>query len=130
MGILLDGSAQASGGMRAQALRLRLTAENIANADTPGYRRKLTSFREVLDGTTGVGMVEAGRVRLDTAAVELRHEPGNPLADEKGFVRGSNVNIGVELADAREAHRSYEANLRMFDQLRQMSRDLLGLLKR
>lgn len=130
MSLLLDGAPQATSGMKAQALRLRLTAENIANADTPGYRRKLISFREAFEAGSGTGVVETGRVRLDHAPVELRHDPGNPLADPSGFVSGSNVNIGLELADAREAQRSYEANLRIFDQLRQMSRDLLGLLKR
>lgn len=127
---LMDGSAEAISGLRAQALRLRLTAENIANADTPGYRRKLTSFHQQIEAGRATGQVETGPIRLDRAPVEQRYDPGHPLADAHGLVSGSNVNMGIELADAREAQRSYEANLRMFDQLRQMSRDLLGLLKR
>lgn len=126
----LDGAAQSASGMKAQALRLRLSAENLANVDTPGYRRKLTSFESVVRNGAETGEVQAGRVRLDRSDVERIFDPGNPLSGEDGFRAGSNVDLGIEIADAREAQRSYEANLRMFDQARQMSRDLLGLLKR
>ena len=130
MSSLLDGAAQAASGMRAQALRLRLSAENIANADTPGYRRKLTSFQAVVEDGRPTGEVAAGRVHLDRAEAERIWDPGNPLSGPDGFRTGSNVDLGIEIADAREAQRSYEANLRIFDQVRQMSRDLLAILKR
>ena len=58
------------------------------------------------------------------------HAPGHPLADETGHLDGSNVDLVVEIADAREAQRSYEANLRMFDQARQMTQGLIDLLRR
>lgn len=114
-------------GMRAQATRLRLTAENIANADTPGYHRKTTSFEALADGT---GAVAAGPVRLDRTAPERSYDPSNPLADAEGYVEGSNVNLLLEMTDAREASRSYEANLKMFEQTRAMSAALLDLLRR
>ncbi len=113
-------------GMQAQAARLRHVSENIANADTPGYHRKTISFRETVDG----GRVEAGPVRLDQGALEQIYDPGHPLADDTGHYDGSNVDLVIEIADAREAQRSYEANLRLFDQARQMTQSLFDLLRR
>ncbi|MGI1662050.1 flagellar basal body rod protein FlgC [Palleronia sp. KMU-117] len=117
-------------GMRAQSDRLRLLSENIANADTPGYRRKLASFEEAVAGGRGTGQVQAGPVTLDRRELPRVFDPSHPMADETGHYLGSNVDIVVEIADAREAQRSYEANLRMFDQARQMTRGLLELLRR
>ncbi len=112
-------------GMKAQADRLRHLSENIANADTPGYRRKTVPFREMMDGG-----VEPGPVRLDRRALPQVYDPGHPMADESGHYEGSNVDLIVEITDAREAQRSYEANLKLFDQSRQMAQGLLDLLKR
>jgi len=119
----------AASGMRAQATRLRFVSENIANTDTPGFRRKTVSFREASGGATP-GTVELGAMRLDRSALDRIYDPTSPLADPSGYYDGSNVNLLVEVADAREASRSYEANLKMFDQLRSMSSALLDLLKR
>ena len=120
----------AASGMKAQAMRLRHVSENIANADTPGYHRKTTSFQEVVEGGARTGKVELGPVRLDRTELTRIYDPGHPMADENGYYDGSNVDLVVEIADAREAQRSYEANLRMFDQTRQMSSALLELLRR
>ena len=117
-------------GMQAQATRLRHVSENIANADTPGYQRKTASFQEVVESRGRTGEVETGPVRLDRSELARVYDPGHPLADETGHYRGSNVDLVVEIADAREAQRSYEANLKMFDQSRQMSSSLLDLLRR
>jgi len=121
----------AASGMRAQADRLRHVSENIANADTPGYRRKVVQF-ELLRGadTDTAGGVRTGRVTLDASPLPQIHDPGHPMADETGHYLGTNVNLVVEIADAREAQRSYEANLRVFDQIRQMSSSLNDLLRR
>ena len=113
-------------GMRAQATRLRHVAENIANADTPGYRRKTVPFMEEGDD----GRVQTGQVQLDQSDLPLVYDPSHPLADETGHYSGSNVNAILEIADSREAQRSYEANLKMFDQARRMSSALLDLLRR
>ena len=121
----LTASASA---LRAQAARLRHVSENISNADTPGYRRKTVPFETV--EKAGRDVVQAGRVKLDRRALSRIHDPSHPLADETGHYRGSNVDLMIEIADAREAQRSYEANLKMFDQTRQMSSALLGLLKK
>lgn len=130
MSDLMRSIAAASSGLEAQANRLRHVSENIANTDTPGYRRKIIAFEEVLDGGTATGMVETGPVRLDRTELEKVFDPSHPMADELGYYDGSNVNLVVEIADAREAQRSYEANLKMFDQARQMSKGLLDLLRR
>lgn len=125
MSDILGSMGVSASGMQAQAQRLRHASENLANADTPGYRRKTVPFKELADGG-----VEAGRVRLDRRELPQVYEPGHPLADASGFYAGSNVDLVVELADAREAQRSYEANLKIFDQSRQMALGLLELLKR
>lgn len=122
--------AIAASGMEAQAMRLRHISENIANADTPGYHRKVTSFEAEMDGGEATGAVRLGGVTLDGSELTKVLDPGNPLADNSGYYDGSNVDLVVEIADAREAQRSYEANLRMFDQARQMSQSLLDLLRR
>lgn len=120
----------AASGMEAQAARLRHVSENIANADTPGYRRKMVAFEAVVENGEKSGAVRTGKVRLDPAELARVLDPGNPLADENGYLDGSNVDLVTEIADAREAQRSYEANLRMFDQTRQMAQSLLALLRR
>lgn len=120
----------AASGMRAQSERLRHTAENIANVDTPGYRRKLVSFDEAIRFGRPTGEVEASKTRLDQSELPQVFDPSHPMADENGYYLGSNVDLVVEIADLREAGRSYEANLRMFEQTRQMGSSLLDLLRR
>ncbi|WFE74392.1 flagellar basal body rod protein FlgC [Roseinatronobacter sp. S2] len=120
----------AASGMEAQSRRLRHVSENIANADTPGYRRKTIDFQTAIDRVTGLTRVNVGPVTLDRAELPRIYDPGHALADEQGYYDGSSVDRMIEIADAREAGRSYEANLRMFDQARQMSQGLLDLLRR
>lgn len=117
-------------GLQAQATRLRHLAENISNADTPGYRRKLVSFEAAFSGGQGVTKVETGSVRLDRSSLERIYDPAHPLADSTGYLDGSNVDLMIELSDAREAQRSYEANLKVFEQTRKMSSSLMELLRR
>ena len=128
-GLHLSKGISASG-MRAQAARLRLISENIANADTPGYRRKVTTFEEVVDRGRETGQVKTGSVKLDRSELDRVYDPAHPLANGDGYYDGSNVSLVVEIADAREAQRSYEANLRMFDQARKMRSSLFELLRR
>ncbi len=120
--------AVSASGMEAQSRRLRHVSENIANTDTPGYRRKTVAFNPVPDGQAGA--VQLGPLRLDPRPLPMIHDPGHALADETGHYAGSNVDLLVEIADAREAQRSYEANLRLFDQARQMQSALLDILRR
>lgn len=129
---MMDSSplAIAASGMKAQSVRLRHVAENIANADTPGYRRKLTAFEPERDHGTATGGVAAGRVQIDRSALPRIYDPAHPMADQQGYYDGSGVDLVIELADSREATRSYEANLKVFEQSRQMTGALLDLLRR
>lgn len=117
-------------GLKAQAQRLRHVSENISNADTPGYRRKTIAFENAFAANGATSPVETGPVRLDRSELERIYDPSNPMADSSGYYDGSNVNLLIEIADAREAQRSYEANLKMFEQVRQMSSSLMELLRK
>jgi len=119
-----------SSGMQAQASRLRVLSENLANADTPGYRRKTISFVNEYNAFSQHGRVKAGPIDFDQRELARIHDPSHPLADAGGYYDGSNVDMVVEIADAREAQRSYEANLKLFDQARKMTSSLLELLRR
>ena len=130
MSDFLNSLSVSASGLKAQAQRLRHVSENIANADTPGYHRKSVPFEAAFGARSDTGIVQTGRVTLDRSELARIFDPGHPMADESGHYRGSNVNLVIELADAREAQRSYEANLKMFDQARQMSSSLLDLLRR
>ena len=123
-------SSIAASGLKAQAYRLQLVSENLANADTNGYRRKVVSFGEEIDRAGGAGEVRIARVTLDGAEGKRIFEPGHPLADEQGYVTLSNVNMLTEFADAREANQSYEAGLSILRQAKEMYSSLLDILRR
>lgn len=125
-----DALSIASSGLRSQAKRIRFVSENIANADTPGFRRKTATFEQISQFDAPKGAVEIGRVRLDQSPLPQIFDPAHPMAGEDGTYQGSNVDLIIEIADAREAQRSYEANLKVFDQTRQMSSSLMDLLRR
>lgn len=122
---LLSSLSVSASGLAAQAQRLRHVAENVANADTPGYHRKLAVFEQ-----DAAGNVQVPLVRLDQTAPARILDPSHPLADAAGYRDGSNVDLNIEMADAREASRSYAANLSLFDQARQMTSQLFELIRR
>lgn len=126
MADLINTLAVAASGMEAQARRLRHVSENIANADTTGYQRKTIGFQQAMDSN----LVQTTPVHLDPRPLERIYDPSNPLADETGHYNGSNVDLVIEIADAREAQRSYDANLKVFDQARQMTQSLFELIRR
>jgi flagellar basal-body rod protein FlgC len=130
MSDLFNTLSISSSGMQTQSNRLRNVAENIANADTPGFHRKTTAFEQVVENGQKTGAVQNGPVQLDPTELSKVYDPGHPMAGEDGYYDGSNVDLMVEIADSREAQRSYEANLKMFDQARQMSSSILELLRR
>src|SRR4051812_9597806 len=110
----------AASGLRAQSGRMRIIAENVANADStadrPGvdpYRRKVATFSRHFDRELEANVVDLGRVRPDQSAFRTKYEPGNPAADAGGQVKLPNVNPLIETMDMREAQRSYEANLNL-----------------
>jgi len=126
----------AASGLRAQAGRMRIISENIANADStpqsPGsdpYRRKIVSFRSELDRTLDTQLVELGRVQTDSSDFRLKYEPGHPAADVNGNVKYPNINSVIELTDMREAQRSYEANINVISATRRMIQRTIDILK-
>lgn len=123
-------------GLEAQGTRLRVIAENVANADSaaesPGaepYRRKVVTFSNVLDRELGVEQVEVKDITLDRSDFGQRFEPGHPAADPRGYIRTPNVNGLLEVADMREAQRSYEANLKAIQSARTMLQQTIDILR-
>lgn len=126
----------AAAGMKVQGARMRLVAQNLANADstaaTPGgqpYRRQTITFANALDRELGVELVRVARTGVDRSPLPLRHEPGNPAADADGYVLRPNVDPLLELMDMREAQRSFEANLNALGLARSMIQRTLDLLR-
>jgi len=126
----------AASGLEAQSTRIRIVSENLANArstgDTPGadpFRRKTVTFAAELDRATNASLVEVERLGFDEGVFSTEYDPGNPAADEKGFVKMPNVNVLIEMADMREANRSYEANLQSIKQSRDLISATIDLLR-
>jgi flagellar basal-body rod protein FlgC len=126
----------AASGLEAQSTRIRIVSENLANArstgDTPGadpFRRKTVTFSAELDRATNASLVEVSKLGVDETDFQTEYDPGNPAADEKGFVKVPNVNMLVEMADMREANRSYEANLQSIKQSRDLISATIDLLR-
>jgi flagellar basal-body rod protein FlgC len=126
----------ASSGMAAQSERLKVIAQNIANADsvatTPGgdpYQRKTISFKAVLDKTLGADKVTVDKVGFDTAPFETKYDPGNPVADKDGYVKLPNVSTIIEMTDMREARNAYQANLSIIEITKSMISRTLDLLR-
>ena len=132
----IKSMAIAASGLRSQAGRMRVIAENIANADSTAkssgadpYRRKIATFRSEVDRALDANVVGFGRVRTDPSDFRSKYEPGHPAADPNGYVKYPNVNSLVEMTDMREAQRSYEANLNVIGATRRMIQRTLDLLK-
>jgi len=128
--------AIASTGMRAQAGRMRIISENIANSDSTAqvaggdpYRRRIVTFRAELDRELGAEVVGIGRIEPDSSDFRIKHEPDNPAANANGDVKYPNVNALVEMTDLRDAQRSYEANLNVITATKRMLQRTLDILK-
>lgn len=127
MNMLKATMQQAVSGMELQSRRLGTTAENISNADTPGYQRKLLVPQA---GSLAPGQFRNVLMTLDQTEGNREFKPNHPLADDEGYVVSSNVSVVIEMADMREANRIYEANLNSFQQAKGMYQSLLDILKR
>jgi flagellar basal-body rod protein FlgC len=126
----------AASGLQAQSTRLRVVSQNIANAQstgsTPGsdpYTRQTVSFESEIDRTLGANLVQVKSIGVDPSPFKLQHDPGDPAADENGMVKMPNVDVLMELADMREANRSYEANLQVAKQSADMLNTTISLMK-
>jgi len=137
MSDIVDALMISANGMRAQGTRIRVISENVANAETTGltpgsdpYRRQTISFKNELDREMGFRLVEVDDIGTDMEApFTLEFKPDHPAADEEGYVKMPNVNSMLEMMDAREAQRSYEANLGMIEQSRAMIARTIDLLR-
>ncbi len=123
-------------GMKAQAQRLRIISENMANAEsvsaTKGgdpYRRQVVTFKQYIDQETGADMVKVDKVIHDESPFVLKYDPSHPAADEQGYVKMPNVNPLIEMMDLKEAQRSYEANLSVMQTSRDLNSRILDVLK-
>lgn len=126
----------AAGGLEAQSTRLRIVSENIANARSTGntagadpYSRKTVLFQAELDRELGASAVSIKGLSTDESPFRIEYDPGHPAADASGNVKLPNVDMLVEMADMREATRSYEANLQMMKQARSMISMTIDLLR-
>ena len=127
--------AVAASALKAQQSRMRVIAENIANAqstaDAPGgqtYRRQVPVFQaREMDGMTGVTLAQ---VRPDQSEFKKDYDPTHPAADAQGYVLRPNVDTLVEAMDMREAQRAYEANLNVIETARNMESRTLDIIKK
>jgi flagellar basal-body rod protein FlgC len=126
----------ATSGLRAQAGRMRVISENVANADSTAakaggdpYRRKVPTFTSALDRTLDAKVVALGKVVPDQSSFRVKYDPSNPAADAAGNVKYPNVNPLIEMTDMRDAQRSYEANLNIIGATRRMIQRTLDILK-
>jgi flagellar basal-body rod protein FlgC len=133
---LIRSISIAASGLKAESGRMRVIAENLANADSTSpsaggdpYRRKVPTFTSEFDSDLDAHVVGLGRIRRDTSPFRTVYEPGNPSADATGTVKMPNVNPLVEQMDMREAQRAYEANLNLIGAARRMIARTLDILR-
>lgn len=136
MDTLTTASRIAGSGLEAQSQRLRVVSENLANAQSTAsvaggapYQRKTISFASILDRVTNASLVTVDSIDRDKQAFPLEYDPGNPAADAAGYVKLPNVNVLIEMADMREANRSYEANLQVIKQVRDLVSMTIDLMR-
>lgn len=126
----------AASGLKAQQGRMRVIAENVANADSTArnasedpYRRRIPTFKSTFDKAIGAAVVTQGRTEVDRSDFRSQYEPGHPAADANGYVKYPNVESLIETMDLKEAQRSYEANLNIVTGTRRMVLKTLDILK-
>lgn len=133
---ILASSKIAVSGMKAQATRLRIVSQNMANADSLSkvaggdpYQRKLVVFKNVLDAETGSDVVKVSKELRDTSDFNLKYEPSHPAANVDGYIKTPNVNMLVEMMDMKQAQRSYEANLNVISASKELMAKTIDILK-
>ena len=126
----------ASSGMAAQSERLKIIAQNIANADNVGqkpddtpYRRKIISFKNVMDKQLGVPRVQVSKIGVDSSEFRTKYDPTHPAANAEGYIFLPNVNSMIENGDLKEAERTYAANVNVVEVTKSMLQNTLGLIK-
>lgn len=133
---LMKAMQISASGLKAQSTRMRVIAENLANAgseaSTPGedpYRRKMVTFSNVLDRDLGVDTVRVKKVGFDLTDFGTRFDPGHPGADQDGYVKTTNVASMIEAMDMGQAQRTYQANINTIEAIKSMSMRTLEILR-
>ena len=133
---LFKSMSVSASGLKAQGTRLKIVAENLANADTvigadgfDPYRRKVITFKNQLDRATGASVVKTNPLAYDQSDFRIEYNPTHPKADPDGYVKMPNVNSLIEVMDMREAQRSYEANVTMIEGSRSLIQRTIDLLR-
>jgi flagellar basal-body rod protein FlgC len=134
--VILQGILKlASSALGAQSTRIRVISENIANSDsvysdgrTP-YRRKITTFEAVFDRKMAGEQVRVRRISHDPSESPRRYEPSHPRADGAGYVQYPNVQPLIEMADMRDAERSYRANVQVVETAKRLFRNALDIIR-
>jgi flagellar basal-body rod protein FlgC len=133
---LLKAMKLSAAGMRAQGFRMRVVAENLANSDNMAaeatgdpYRRKVVTFKNVLDRTMGLKSISIDRIHTDQSQFERKYDPGHPAADAQGYISMPNVKSMIEMMDMKQAQRSYEANLGVIQAAKTMLQKTIDLLR-
>ena len=128
--------ATAASGMKVQSDRMRVIAENIANAGSTAvgangepYRRQLVTFKDEVDKETGASIVVTSKTIRDRSDFRMQYNPGHPAANADGYVMLPNVNPLIEMTDMREAQRAYEANQNVIEAARTMVSRTIDLLR-
>lgn len=122
----------AATGMSAERIRIASVSSNLANvnttrtADGGPYVRKDVVFKEVLDGALKGG-VKVSEVVKDKKPPILKYEPGNPDANEEGYVAYPNINPIEEMVNMLEASKSYEANATVLNTAKQLAMKALEI---
>ena len=138
MSELFSAMSISAHGMRAQSERVRVISENMANASTAAptpeedpYTRQFITFKNEMDRTLGENVVQVDKIDQDhKKPFPVKYMPDHPGADENGYVKLPNVDPLIEAMDMQEAQRSYEANLGMIEQSRNMILQTIDLLRR
>ena len=133
---LQDSMMISAAGLRAQSIRMRVIAENIANQDSISsgtgdmpYRRKIVNFKTMMERALGVETIQVDKVTFDRSDFGQRYDPGHPAADASGYITTSNVNGMIEAMDMRQAQRTYEANLNAIETSKNMLLRTIEILK-
>ncbi len=133
---LINSMHIAASGMKAQSDRLRIVAQNIANANSTGespggtpYARKVVTFKNKLDRELDADLVEVSDYGVDKTPFPREYNPGHPAADQDGYVMMPNTNPMLEMVDMREARRAYEANINTIEVSKGMLMQTVNLLK-
>jgi|SRR3954447_26852226 flagellar basal-body rod protein FlgC len=143
---LFDAINTAATGLSAERLRMDVTAENLANAQTTRgadgkpYQRKVVALQEAGTGTgfgatlggamkSASGGVRVAGISADTTPNRLVYDPGHPDADARGYVSMPNVQPVTEMVDLISASRGYEANVTVMQTAKQMFSKTLEILR-